>query len=83
MSEQPQEDQSEASPELAALIRDFMDPERATLGEVRELLMGDGLMVSAGGEIMYQQDRKWLVNEVDELIDRHSPDTPVTAILGG
>lgn len=83
MSEQSEGDQPEASPELAALIRDFMDPERATLAEVRELLMGDGLMVSDGGEIMYQQDRKWLTNEVDELIDRHGPDTPVKDVLDG
>lgn len=83
MSEQPRQDRPTATPELAALVHDFMDPERATLREVRELLMGEGLMVSEGGEIMYQQDRKWLINEVDELIDAHGPTTPVKDLLGG
>ncbi|MDR9439548.1 MAG: hypothetical protein RI841_08660 [Halomonas sp.] len=82
MSEQPHEDRPKATPELAALIHDFMDPGNTTLRQVRELLMGDGLMVSDNGEIMYQQDRKWLINEVDELIDRHGPDTPAKEVLG-
>ncbi|MDI5920623.1 hypothetical protein QLQ86_07475 [Halomonas sp. LR5S13] len=44
--------------------------------------MGDDLMVSDGGEIMYPQDRKWLVNELDELIDRHGLDAPAKEVLG-
>lgn len=43
--------------------------------------MGDDLMVSDGGEIMYKQDRKWLVNEVDALIDQHGFDTLAKDIL--
>ncbi|MDI5891938.1 MFS transporter [Halomonas rhizosphaerae] len=82
MSERPNEDRPKATPELAALIHDFMDPGSTTLRQVRELLMGDDLMVSDGGEIMYPQDRKWLVNELDELIDRHGLDAPAKEVLG-
>ncbi|CAM4296372.1 hypothetical protein VRRI112168_19415 [Vreelandella rituensis] len=81
MSEQSYEDRPKATPELAALIHDFMEPENTTLRQVRELLMSEDLMVSDGGEIMYKQDRKWLVNEVDALIDQHGFDTLAKDIL--
>lgn len=64
-----------ATPVLSTLIADLIATaavsRAATLGGVREVVAGDGIFLSAEGELLHPQDRTSLVIELDELIDSH------------
>ena len=64
-----------AIPELRQVIQSLLDgsavPPEATLIDVRNVLQ-NGIFIS-DGELLYPQDRTFLVIELDELIDRDGP----------
>lgn len=64
-----------ATPELCQLIDSLIGssaaPPEATLSDIRAVVLGDGIFVSGEGELLYPQDRTFLVIELDELIERH------------
>ena len=64
-----------ATPELSQVIESLIDssdvPALATLSDVRAVVLDDGIFVSGEGELLYPQDRTFLVIELDELIDSH------------
>jgi len=61
-----------ATPELCQVIESLIESAAAlpegTLSDIRKLLM-DGIFTS-DGEVLYPQDRTFLVIELDELIER-------------
>ena len=56
---------------IADLIAESAVSRAATLGSVRKLVAGDGIFLSAEGELLHPQDRTALVIELDELIESH------------
>jgi hypothetical protein len=56
---------------IASLIESSDVPPLATLSDVRAVVLDDGIFVSGEGELLYPQDRTFLVIELDELIDSH------------
>lgn len=73
-----------ATPELRQIIESLLDtsavPSEATLSDVRKVLQ-NGIFIS-DGEMLYPQDRTFLVIELDELIDRDGPQAPARGYAG-
>jgi len=69
-----------ASPELRQLIESLIDsaavPPSATLSDVRRVVLEGGIFIG-DGELLFAQDRTFLLNEIDELIERCGAQGPV------
>ena len=67
-----------ASTELCQVIESLICaaavPPASTLSEVRKAVL-DGIFIG-NGEMLYPQDRTFLVSELDELIERDGAQTP-------
>jgi hypothetical protein len=69
---EPRTEPARATPELCQVIDSLIEsaavPPEGTLNDIRKLLV-DGIFTS-DGEMLYPQDRTFLVIELDELIER-------------
>jgi hypothetical protein len=74
-----------ATPELCQVIESLVEtravPPMVNLGELRKALV-EGIFIG-DGEMLYPQDRTFLVIELDELIERDGADTPARAYTAG
>jgi len=75
-----------ATPELCQLVESLIvssavSPD-ATLSDIREVVIADGIFVSGEGELLYPQDRTFLVIELDELIERHGARAAARDFMG-
>jgi hypothetical protein len=61
----------ELSQVVNALISSSEVSPEATLCEIRAVVLGNDIFVSGEGELLYPQDRTFLVIELDELIERY------------
>lgn len=75
-----------ATPELSQVIESLIEssdvPPLATLSDVRAVVLDDGIFVSGEGELLYPQDRTFLVIELDELIDCHGTEASARDFTG-
>ena len=75
-----------ATPELSQVIESLIEgsevPPLATLSDIRAVVLDDGIFVSGEGELLYPQDRTFLVIELDELIDCHGTEASAREFTG-
>lgn len=74
-----------ATPELSRFIAELVDntglSTKATLADLRAILLGNDMFMSGEGEILYKSDRTSFVIELDELIEQHGIETPVGKLM--
>lgn len=67
---------------VAELIQKAVVAPEPSIGDVRTAVLDSDIYMTGDGELMFRQDRSFLVIELDDLIERHGSGAVLSTVPG-